>query len=104
MLPPKYEPHDELVVESESDVRPPSRWKVLLHNDDYTTMEFVVWILQHVFHRSEGEAVMIMLQVHQKGVGVAGSYTYEVAETKRRQVENLARASEYPLMCTMEEE
>jgi ATP-dependent Clp protease adaptor protein ClpS len=104
MLPPRHEELGEVATEIESDVRPPSRWKVLLHNDDYTTMEFVVWILEQVFHRSEGEAIAIMLQVHQQGLGVAGVYTHEVAEMKVAQVENLARASEYPLLCTMEEE
>ncbi len=68
-------------------------YKVLLHNDDYTTMEFVVFVLQGVFHRSETDAVQIMLHVHKNGIGVAGVYTREVAETRIAQVEALARAA-----------
>jgi ATP-dependent Clp protease adaptor protein ClpS len=74
-----------------------------LHNDDYTTKEFVVQILQYVFKKEQTEAVQIMLHVHKKGIGVAGVYTYEIAETKVGMVENLARQHEYPLKCTMEE-
>lgn len=84
-------------------VQKPRMFKVLLHNDDYTTMEFVVYVLQGVFHRSESDAVQIMLHVHKNGVGVAGVYTREVAETKVGQVEALARDNEFPLRCTMEE-
>jgi len=84
-------------------VQKPRMFKVLLHNDDYTTMEFVVYVLQSVFHRSESDAVQIMLHVHKNGVGVAGVYTREVAETKVAQVEALARDHEFPLRCTMEE-
>jgi ATP-dependent Clp protease adaptor protein ClpS len=74
-----------------------------LHNDDYTTKEFVVQVLQYVFKKEQTEAVQIMLHVHKKGIGVAGVYTYEIAETKVGLVENLARQHEYPLKCTMEE-
>lgn len=104
MLPPEHDPAGELALEDEAEVRRPKRWKVLLHNDDYTTMEFVVWVLEQVFRLGEADAVRIMLQVHQQGVGVAGVFTREVAETKVAQVEALARANEYPLLCTMEEE
>ena len=79
-------------------------YKVLLHNDDYTTMEFVVHVLQTVFHRSPEDAARIMLHVHQNGIGVAGVYTREVAETKVAVVEAMAKQCEYPLKCTMEEE
>lgn len=82
----------------------PRMWKVLLHNDDYTTRDFVVEILQHVFRKSEAEAVTIMLNVHRKGVGVAGVYPYDVAETKVEAVRTLARQREFPLLCTMEPE
>jgi ATP-dependent Clp protease adaptor protein ClpS len=92
-----------VVVEQEKRLQPPRRFKVLLHNDDYTTMEFVVEVLKSVFHRSHEEAVGIMLHVHRNGVGVAGVYTYEVAETKVAVVEAMARQREYPLMCSMEE-
>nr|MBK7065769.1 ATP-dependent Clp protease adaptor ClpS [Deltaproteobacteria bacterium] len=73
-------------------------WKVLLHNDHYTTREFVVAVLVDVFHKSETEAVQIMLHVHTKGVGVAGVYTHDVAQTKIDKVHRLARAYEYPLL------
>ena len=95
---------DELVLtESETNLKKPPLYKVLLHNDDFTTMEFVVFILQTVFQRSESDAVHIMLKVHHEGVGVAGIYTYEVAEMKVAKVTSIAQAHEYPLLCTMEE-
>ncbi|MCK6555905.1 ATP-dependent Clp protease adapter ClpS [Candidatus Binatia bacterium] len=84
-------------------VQKPRLFKVLLHNDDYTTMDFVVYVLQSVFHRSETDAVQIMLHVHKNGVGVAGVYAREVAETRVARVEALARDNEFPLRCTMEE-
>lgn len=87
---------------TERKLKKPQMYKVLLHNDDYTTMEFVVKILSEVFHRSESEAVEIMLHVHRKGVGVAGVYPREVAETRVAKVARLARDAEYPLLCTME--
>jgi ATP-dependent Clp protease adaptor protein ClpS len=82
----------------------PKRYKVLLHNDDYTTMEFVVWVLQDVFHHDEATAMQIMLHVHRTGIGVAGVYTREVAEARVAQVEALARQHEFPLRCSMEED
>jgi ATP-dependent Clp protease adaptor protein ClpS len=88
---------------AERKLQKPKLYKVLLHNDDYTTMEFVVYILVAIFHRSETEAVQIMLHVHRSGVGVAGVYTREVAETRVAQVEALAREHEYPLRCSIEE-
>lgn len=84
--------------------RKPSMYRVLLLNDDYTPMEFVVHILEHYFGKSPEAAMRIMLHVHQKGVGVCGVYTYEVAETKVAQVMDLARRHEHPLQCTMEKE
>jgi ATP-dependent Clp protease adaptor protein ClpS len=81
----------------------PRRYKVLLHNDDYTTMEFVVWVLQAVFHHDETTATQIMLHVHRTGMGVAGVYTREVAETRVAQVDALAKENEYPLRTSMEE-
>jgi len=93
----------EVVTETKKKLKRPPLYKVLLHNDDYTTKEFVVEVLQYVFHKEDTEAVQIMLHVHKKGIGVAGVYTYEVAETKVALVESLARQHEYPLMCTMEE-
>lgn len=88
---------------TERKLQKPKQYKVLLHNDDYTTMEFVVFILMAVFHRGETDAVQIMLHVHKNGIGVAGVYTYDVAETRIKQVEALARQHEYPLRCSMEE-
>src|SRR5512140_2217263 len=88
---------------TERKLQKPKMYKVLLHNDDYTTMEFVVFILQGIFHRSEADAVQIMLHVHKNGMGVAGVYSYDIAETRIAQVEALARQHEFPLRCTMEE-
>ncbi len=88
---------------TERKLKKPKMYKVLLHNDDYTTMEFVVFILQGIFHRSEADAVQIMLHVHKSGIGVAGVYSYDIAETRIAQVEALARQHEFPLRCSMEE-
>lgn len=95
---------DAVITESEQEVTKPPLYKVVLHNDDFTTMDFVVYVLRTVFHHSEEDAVRIMLNVHHQGIGVAGVYTYEVAESKVAKVESLAREHEYPLLCTMEEE
>jgi ATP-dependent Clp protease adaptor protein ClpS len=95
---------DELVLtEDETKLEKPKLYNVLLHNDHFTTMEFVVYVLSEIFQRTESDAVRIMLQVHVQGVGVAGIYTYEVAEMKVAKVTSLARANEFPLLCTMEE-
>lgn len=91
-------------TKTERKLARPRLYKVLLHNDDYTTMEFVVALLQHVFHHSEAAASAIMLHIHRKGVGVAGIFTYEVAEAKVGQVMELAEKAEFPLQCTMEPE
>ncbi len=80
----------------------PSMYRVLLLNDDYTPMEFVIAILQRIFNKSAEDATRIMLHVHQNGVGVCGVYTYEVAETKVVQVVDAARRAQHPLQCTME--
>ena len=82
----------------------PPMFRVLLHNDDYTTMEFVVEILMYVFNKTPDAATKIMMNVHQKGVGVCGIYTHEIAETKVNTVHNLARESGFPLRCSMEQE
>lgn len=83
---------------------PPVLWKVVLHNDDYTTQEFVVWILQKVFRKPEAEASRIMLDVHQHGKGVAGIYPFDIADTKTAQVKAIAEQHEFPLLCTLEPE
>ena len=82
----------------------PRPHKVLLHNDDYTTMEFVVWVLETIFRHDLASATRIMLHVHKNGIGVAGIYTRDIAETRIARVESLARSHEYPLRCSMEEE
>lgn len=80
----------------------PPLYRVILHNDDYTTRDFVVFILQEIFRKSEADAITIMLSVHQKGIGVAGLYSFQVAETKVEQVRLLAERHEFPLLCTFE--
>ncbi len=82
----------------------PSLYRVMLLNDDYTPMEFVVFILERFFNKSPEEATRIMLHVHQKGVGLCGVYTYEVAETKVAQVLDMAQRNEHPLQCVMEKD
>ena len=89
---------------AKSRVKPPPMFKVILLNDDYTPMEFVVYVLERFFQKTREEATTIMLHVHQNGVGLCGVFTYEVAETKVAQVLELARRHEHPLQCTMEKE
>ena len=86
------------------ELKKPPRFHVLLLNDDFTTMDFVVSVLERVFHKSTVEATQIMLHVHKKGKGLAGTYTREIAETKVQTVHALARESEFPLRCAMEKE
>jgi len=86
----------------EQRTQEPPQYRVLLHNDDYTTMAFVIEILMGVFRRTLADATRIMLNVHRKGIGVCGTYPYEIAETKVDTVEMLARSSGYPLKCSME--
>lgn len=85
-------------------VQVPKKYKVLLHNDDYTTMEFVIFILQSVFHKNIDEAEQIMMEVHVKGVGVCGVFSFEIAESKAQKVMALAKTHSHPLMCTIEQE
>lgn len=99
---PSSEVDEAPVAESEEKTEEPPLFKVLLHNDDYTTMEFVVWVLQSVFNMPEDQAIQVMLNVHVRGVGVAGVYTFEVAEMKVGKTTTLAREHEYPLLVTME--
>ncbi|MFO0693426.1 MAG: ATP-dependent Clp protease adaptor ClpS [Polyangiales bacterium] len=105
-MPGRFEEEDGVVVERRTDLAPkkPRLYKVLMHNDDYTTREFVVFVLETVFHRAEPEAVQIMLHVHHNGVGIAGVYTRDIAETKIEMVERMAREQEYPLRLSMEPE
>ena len=94
------------VIERETKTIPklqrPKRYKVLLHNDDFTTQEFVDWVLMNVFNHDPESAHRIMLNVHMRGIGVAGVYTYEIAEMKVSKTTELARENEFPLLCTME--
>ncbi len=94
----------EVMTESETRLEKPKLFKVLLHNDDFTTMEFVVFVLQYVFNREDIDAFTIMLKVHNEGIGIAGIYPYEIATMKSEKAMNLAKAREYPLLCTVEEE
>ena len=102
----QYDPDVEEGVRSETDqeVDEPPMYKVMLLNDDYTTMEFVVEVLVYVFQKSAEEATRIMLNVHRSGVGVCGIYPFEIAETKVETVDNLARENGFPLKCIMERE
>lgn len=105
---PEYTDSEEggvgVLPEKKTRLEKPKLFKVILHNDDFTTMDFVVFVLEYVFSRSEAEAVTIMLNVHNSGQGVAGVYPYEIANMKCQKAINLARAREYPLLCTVEEE
>lgn len=94
----------EIGVSTKTRTKPkkPSQYKVLLLNDDYTPMEFVVAVLKRFFNMNMEEATQVMLHVHQKGVGVCGIFTYEVAETKVTQVMDAARENQHPLQCTLE--
>lgn len=93
-----------VVTKTRPKTKKPSLYKVLLLNDDYTPMEFVVHVLEKYFNKGREDATRIMLQVHQKGVGICGVYTYEVAETKVTQVIDFSRQHGHPLQCTMEKE
>ena len=97
---PKFE--EELDVELE--LQEPQMFKVLLHNDDYTSMDFVVEVLTGIFHKSEAEAVQIMLQIHEKQRAICGVYSFEIAQTKVQQVKQKAKQNEFPLLATIEED
>ena len=93
-----------VVIKTRTKTKKPSMYKVLMLNDDYTPMEFVVHVLERFFNKGREEATRIMLHVHQKGVGICGVFTYEVAETKVNQVMDFARRHQHPLQCTLEKE
>ena len=105
---PTNRPEEEGAIATESQaqqrVEKPRMFKVLLHNDNYTTMEFVVLVLMTVFRKSQAEAFELMLNVHQKGMAVAGVYQRDIAETKVQKVLHMAQQAQFPLMCTMEPE
>ncbi len=97
-------PATGVAVKSRIKTKKPAMYKVLLLNDDYTPMEFVVHVLEQFFGKASEEAVQIMLHVHQKGVGICGVFTYEVAETKVNQTMDFARRHQHPLQCTLEKD
>lgn len=94
----------QVLTRKRAKIKEPGLWKVLLHNDDYTTQEFVVWLLKTVFRKAELEATAIMLAVHKAGVGVAGVYTKDVAETRAERGRQLAEREGFPLLLTVEAE
>ncbi|HUX38392.1 MAG TPA: ATP-dependent Clp protease adapter ClpS [Rectinemataceae bacterium] len=96
------ETEGEVLTKEREDTKPPEEFRVILLNDDYTTMEFVVSVLMTVFHKPVPEATRIMLDVHKKGRGIVGTYTYDIAATKVNQVHALARQNGFPLKCMME--
>ena len=91
-----------VMLEIKPKTKKPSMYNVLLLNDDYTPMEFVIIVLSKIFNKKQEEATQIMLHVHKKGVGVCGTFTYEVAESKCKSVMDMAKKNEHPLQCTME--
>ena len=93
-----------VAVKTRPKTKKPSMYKVLMLNDDYTPMEFVILVLENFFNKSHEEATRIMLHVHQKGVGICGVYTYEIAETKVNQTMDLAQQHQHPLQCTIEKD
>lgn len=97
-------PGTESGVTLEEELKEPDMYRVLLHNDDYTTMDFVVKILEEVFHKTQEESVAIMMAVHQKGMGVCGVYPKEIAEFRVSQVASRAQLAGFPLRCSMEKE
>ena len=94
----------DVLTETKAKLEKPKLFKVLLHNDDFTTMEFVVFVLEHVFNRPSAVAFTIMMAVHSQGLGIAGVYPYEIAKSKADKAMNLAKAREFPFLCTIEEE
>ncbi len=98
----KSDHHQETLTKSREDLQEPPLFKVLLHNDDYTTMDFVVTVLENVFGKDTTEATRIMLNVHHQGHGVAGVYTREIGETKVAVVHRMARKNQFPLKCSLE--
>jgi len=104
MSDPSSRPDSEVLTRTRSRTTKPRLYKVLLHNDDFTTTHFVVMILETVFHKSQPEAEAIMLAVHRQGIGLAGVYSREVAESKAAKVHALAEANGFPLRCSVEPE
>jgi ATP-dependent Clp protease adaptor protein ClpS len=97
---PKFEEELDLALELEQ----PQMFKVLLHNDDYTSMDFVIEVLSGIFHKNQAQAEQIMLQIHEKGKAICGVYSFEIAQTKAQQVKQRAKQNEFPLLATIEED
>ena len=97
-------PKIEEEIETSLELEEPKMFKVLLHNDDYTSMDFVVDVLMSIFHKSAMEAEKIMIQIHEKGMGICGIYSFEIAQTKAQQVKQKAKQNEFPLLATIEED
>ncbi|MDD2450524.1 MAG: ATP-dependent Clp protease adaptor ClpS [Sulfurovum sp.] len=97
-------PKIEEEIETRLELEEPRMFKVLLHNDDYTSMDFVVDILMSIFHKNAMEAEKIMIEIHEKGIGVCGVYSFEIAQTKAEQVRQKAKQNEFPLLATIEED
>jgi ATP-dependent Clp protease adaptor protein ClpS len=103
MIPDGTGSHPESDTGIDQEIREPKMYRVILHNDDYTTMDFVIEILIAIFHKPAAEATRIMLDVHKKGKGICGVYTYDVAATRVARVHQLAQKREFPLKCSLEE-
>jgi len=101
---PKIEEEPEHALELALELEEPQMYKVLLHNDDYTSMDFVIDVLIGIFHKSHAQAEQIMLQIHEKDKAICGVYSFEIAETKAQQVKQKAKENEFPLLATIEED
>ncbi len=97
-------PKIDTELESRLDLKEPKMYKVILHNDDYTTMDFVIYVLTSIFHKNSHEATKIMVEIHEKGKGICGIFTKEIATAKSNRVTKLAKQNGFPLLATIEEE
>lgn len=100
---PDSQYNGDIKLDPDTVLQEPKMYRVILHNDHYTTMDFVVEVLMIVFHKAAAEATKIMLDVHKKGAGICGVYTYDIASTKVSVVHNMAKRREFPLKCSLEE-
>lgn len=101
-IPLSEDGNTQVLVEEDAKLKRPEKYQVILLNDDYTPMDFVVWLIQKVFHKSEEEATRLMFDIHTRGKAICGVFTYDIARTKVYQVQDLARKHEHPLECVME--
>lgn len=98
------DPHSDLLFDNETDLKEPKMYKVIILNDDYTPMDFVIFVLKSIFGHNDKNAEKIMLDIHKKGAGLGGVYTYEIAETKSMQMNQLVKENKYPLKSYTEED